>query len=80
MASLLNEALARAQRWRDRGSAAARMYPALPSGGTTNASGSGSGGTTNTAPRPGSVAAAMYPHLRHGGSGDTTNPRGRQAP
>jgi hypothetical protein len=68
MPTLLNQALDWAQRWRDRGPAAQRMYPGLPSGGTTNAnaSGSGSGGTTNTA-RPPSLAAAIYPGLPNAG-------------
>jgi hypothetical protein len=69
MATLLNEALARAQRWRDRAPVAQRLYPALSagSGGTTTGNaGSGSGGTT-TAPAPQSLAATIYPNLPSAG-------------
>jgi hypothetical protein len=68
--TLLNKNLDWAQRWRDRGSVAQRLYPNNPrsggsagSGGTTTSNaGSGSGGTTTTAP-PQSLAATIYPNL-----------------
>ena len=66
--TLLNKNLDWAQRWRDRGPVAQRLYPNQPSAGsggtTTGNAGSGSGGTTTTAQRPPSLAAAMYPHLK----------------
>jgi hypothetical protein len=60
MASLLNQALDWAQRWRDRGPVAQRLYPALPSGGTTKA-------PPTSGAQPSSLAAAVYPNLPSAG-------------
>jgi hypothetical protein len=53
--SLLNRALVRAEGWRDRGSAAQRLYPTLAHSAAE---------PRPSAPRPSaSIAAALYPNL-----------------
>jgi hypothetical protein len=66
--TLLNKNLEWAQRWRDRGPVAQRLYPNNPrSGGSA-----GSGGTTTNSAggraQPSSLAAVIYPHLPNAGA------------